>query len=85
MRSTIHLPKSGKGIWSPLKYCFMAAAIELCLVPGIKAHAAPGILFQQKQVTVKGKVTNEKGEPLPGVTVQVKGAQTAAVTDETGA
>jgi hypothetical protein len=32
---------------------------------------------------VTGKVTDDKGNPLPGVTVQVKGKEAAAVTDNT--
>jgi TonB-linked SusC/RagA family outer membrane protein len=38
--------------------------------------------FQNKTVT--GKVTNDKGEPLPGVTVQVKGLKTSTATNAEG-
>lgn len=41
-----------------------------------------GGLFQQ--VTVKGKVTDEKGEPLIGVSIHVKGTQTGTSTDVDG-
>jgi hypothetical protein len=34
--------------------------------------------------TVSGVVTTDKGETLPGVTIQVKGGQAAAVTDTAG-
>jgi len=33
---------------------------------------------------VKGKVTNEKGEPIPGVTVVVKGTMSGSITDADG-
>lgn len=33
---------------------------------------------------VKGRITNAKGEPLPGVTVQVKGTSRGVVTNENG-
>ena len=33
---------------------------------------------------VKGKVTNEKGEPIPGVTVVVKGTMSGSITDSDG-
>ncbi len=33
---------------------------------------------------VTGKVTDDKGNPLPGVTVQVKGKEAASVTDNSG-
>ncbi|HEY1115128.1 MAG TPA: SusC/RagA family TonB-linked outer membrane protein [Chitinophagaceae bacterium] len=38
--------------------------------------------FQNKPIT--GKVTDDKGEPLPGVTVQVKGLKTSTVTGADG-
>lgn len=34
--------------------------------------------------TISGRVTNEKGEPLPNVTVQVKGASKSTLTDSDG-
>lgn len=34
--------------------------------------------------TIKGKVTDEKGEPLPGVTVIIKGTHTGVATDVNG-
>lgn len=39
---------------------------------------------QQTQKTVKGKVTDTKGEPLPGVTVQITGRQGGVITDVDG-
>ncbi|QNK62162.1 TonB-dependent receptor [Pedobacter sp. PAMC26386] len=36
------------------------------------------------QVTVKGKVTSDKGEPLPGVSVNVKGTRIGTTTDANG-
>lgn len=39
--------------------------------------------FAQDKV-VAGKVTDEKGEPIPGVSVSVKSTRTAAITDERG-
>lgn len=40
---------------------------------------------EQPPVTVHGKVVNEKGEPLEGVSVTVKGTQTGTVTGTNGA
>jgi len=40
-------------------------------------------LWAQKVVT--GRVTDEAGKPLPGVSVQVKGAKTVVITDVDGA
>jgi len=36
------------------------------------------------QITIAGKVTDTKGEPLPGVTVKEKGGQGSAITDGNG-
>nr|WP_321243015.1 carboxypeptidase-like regulatory domain-containing protein [uncultured Psychroserpens sp.] len=36
-----------------------------------------------QELTIKGKVTDEKG-PLPGVNIVLKGAKVGAVTDENG-
>lgn len=42
-----------------------------------------GMAFAQ-QKTVKGKVTDETGSPVPGATIIVKGTQTGTVTDISG-
>lgn len=42
--------------------------------------ATEGLLFKD----VRGKIVNEKDEPLPGVTIRVKDASMAAVSDEKG-
>lgn len=45
----------------------------------------PVIIPQQKGIIdVKGVVTSEKGEPLPGITVGVKGIARGAITNEKG-
>lgn len=41
-------------------------------------------IFKLLKYPVKGKVTDEKGQPLPGATVKIKGNSTAAVTDING-
>lgn len=38
----------------------------------------------QPPITVKGKVTDGKGESLPGVSIKLKGANTGAMTDKDG-
>ena len=42
-----------------------------------------GMAFAQ-QKTIKGKVTDETGAPVPGATVIVKGTTTGTVTDMDG-
>src|SRR5690606_10777788 len=41
-------------------------------------------LEEALQQAVRGKVTNEQGEPLPGITVTVKGTNIATKTDDNG-
>ena len=43
-----------------------------------------GMLASAQQHLVKGHVTGPDGEPLPGITVQVKGSNTAAATNTEG-
>jgi hypothetical protein len=42
----------------------------------------PGMLLAQTKIT--GKVTDETQQPLPGVTVSIKGTQQGTVTDVNG-
>ena len=47
---------------------------------------APAILPQPAAPLpdVTGKVTDDKGQPLPGISIQVKGSRKAAITDKNG-
>lgn len=47
--------------------------------PAPVVHATPPPL-----ILIKGKVTNEKGEPLPGASVRLKGSTRGATTDANG-
>ena len=40
--------------------------------------------FSQQQTTVNGKVINNKGEALPGASVNVKGSNTTVLTNSNG-
>jgi len=40
--------------------------------------------FAHGQTPVKGKITDKKGEPMPGVSIVVQGTTVATVTDENG-
>lgn len=42
------------------------------------------IVFAQGQITVRGKVTSESGEGIPGASVRVKGAGSGTTTNEEG-
>lgn len=43
-----------------------------------------GVKFAQQPQSVSGKVTDSSGEPLPGVTIVVKGTTTGVITDTRG-
>ncbi|WP_423127918.1 TonB-dependent receptor [Gaoshiqia sp. Z1-71] len=44
----------------------------------------PGLSFQSGQIPVSGKVTDVNGDPLPGVSVSVKGTVMGSITDAEG-
>ncbi|MFV0591013.1 MAG: TonB-dependent receptor [Draconibacterium sp.] len=69
--------------FSNLPYAFTEVNNKLILIERVKkATAGPTLLQQQNMVS--GKVTDTSGQPLPGVTVIVKGTIVGTVTDEDG-
>ena len=64
--------------------------IPLILLSGTGITASNAATFnpielrQQKQLAVTGTVTDKNGQPLPGVSVRVKGGSAGAVTDSYG-
>ncbi len=61
---------------------FMVIAFLLLITGVLQLQASEG--SQQKQVAVSGTVTDEKGNPLPGVTVTVKGTTIGTLSDASG-
>lgn len=57
--------------------------IILLMLIGLQAFSAPAILKQQP-VVVTGTITDESGDPLPGVTISVKGKAKGTVTNLDG-
>ncbi|WP_165806522.1 SusC/RagA family TonB-linked outer membrane protein [Chitinophaga parva] len=55
---------------------------KIIIIKRKEGQAAPADAAPDKEI--KGRITNEKGEPLPGVTVQVKGTNHGVVTNENG-
>jgi TonB-linked SusC/RagA family outer membrane protein len=49
-----------------------------------KANAGQMSMTQQANITVKGTVVDENGEPLPGATIQQKGTTNGTITDIDG-
>lgn len=60
--------------------------LSLFLISGIyfSAKAQTGAAGEKSKITVVGKVTDAKGEPLPGASVVVKGTTTGVSTDVDG-
>ncbi|MEO6732289.1 MAG: TonB-dependent receptor [Ferruginibacter sp.] len=66
-----------------LKSLLLSHLILFSAVSAVMAQKH-GSVSPAKQISVSGKVTDDKGIPLPGVSVQVKGGQVIAVTDDNG-
>lgn len=62
----------------PLHYTIENKTIVVKRKPAAETAAAPA------DVVVKGKVTDDKGQPLPGVTIQVKGTARGVTTNANG-
>jgi hypothetical protein len=80
MRNAIPYPPGGKG----LRFAFWIAACLLTSAITVgKSRPAPHHVTPVDK-TVKGKVTDEKGQPLVGVNIVVKGTSTGTVSDTDG-
>lgn len=64
-------------------FCMAMAAAGLTAMPQA-LMASPSTQLTQQARLVQGQVTDDKGEPIIGATVQVKGSKTGAVTDLDG-
>jgi len=63
-------------------FLLICALMCTLLIPDAYAEGSTGQAQQQK--TISGKVVTDNGEPLPGVTVFVKGTTSGTVTDMNG-
>lgn len=50
----------------------------------VKERKAEKVVIQSKIIEIKGTVTNDKGDPIPGVNIKVKGTGAATQTDFDG-
>ncbi|NCD69737.1 SusC/RagA family TonB-linked outer membrane protein [Mucilaginibacter agri] len=73
-------------------YCLLG--LSLALTDSTSAFSKPSISAKAKNIsgalsnaaiTVKGVVTDEKGQPLPGASIKIKNGTTGTVTDVNGA
>ncbi len=68
------------GLLALLIVLFSFSTVQAGVILGSKPAQTEA--SQQKKIT--GKVTDEKGEPLPGVTIVVKGTTSGIITDMDG-
>ena len=88
-----HLPKvslelKNASLQTALDACFQGQPLtysisdKVIIIKRKAVQATPEIAPPDQEI--KGRITNEKGEPLPGVTVQLKGTTRGVVTNENG-
>lgn len=60
--------------------------LGLCALGGTAVHASPSVdsVAQSSDITVRGQVIDEQGEPLMGATVRIKDSQGGTATDLDG-
>src|SRR6187402_549824 len=64
--------------------CFTVLALALSCMTANKTYAQEGKVSQTQKQSVRGKVTDETGKPLQGVSVTVKGSTKGVATNEIG-
>lgn len=86
----------GRNVSLQLKNVPLEQALEACFLNQpltwsisdkviiVKRKTAPNGTAATLEKEVSGRITNEKGEPLPGATIQVKGTNKGVVTNEKG-
>jgi TonB-linked SusC/RagA family outer membrane protein len=71
-----------------MKYLYLILSGLLALAPATYAEgngdADQMLMSQQANITVKGKIIDEKGEPLPGASILQKGTTNGTITDIDG-
>lgn len=69
----------------PLTYLIVGKTIVVKYKPDLHLSAmASSVISPQVEDTIMGRVTDQAGQPLPGVTVSLRGSQIGTITDPTG-
>ena len=83
LKPMVHFKLYGKPV-----VCLSLLLIPMLVLPpcGVAMIAKERVTssLNQPEITVKGKVTDETGEGLPGVNIQVKGTASGTTTDAEG-
>lgn len=84
----VHLKKGRIRVNDLLEASFAGKNFNFSFANGntilVKEVPAEKVMVQQSEIEIKGVVTNEKNEVLPGVNVKVKGTNTVTQTDFDG-
>jgi len=64
--------------------CFTVLALALSCMTANKTYAQEVAVSQPQKQSVRGKVTDETGKPMQGVSVTVKGSSKGVATNENG-
>ncbi|WP_194140032.1 SusC/RagA family TonB-linked outer membrane protein [Flavobacterium hungaricum] len=86
----VHLKKGKIKVNDLLKNSFSNKDFDLSFMNGntivVKENRKPErvVVVESKDIEIKGTVTNEKGEPLPGVNIKVRGTNAVTQTDFDG-
>ena len=85
LKNHLYRTDGKRGILRKSLYAGMAMTMLAAGAPCVQSFAAsPEALVQAQDSKVQGKVTDQNGEPLIGVSIQVKGTQGGTVTDMDG-
>jgi len=86
--STISLQLKNASLQEALDACFMDQPLSYTITDKVivikRKVTAPSPAGTPPDQEITGRVTNAKGEPLPGATVQVKGTNRGVITNENG-
>jgi TonB-dependent SusC/RagA subfamily outer membrane receptor len=67
------------------RFCLLRFCLAILLVAGFATLLPSGAAAQAQRKTITGQVTNEKGEPVSGASVMIKGTTTGTTSDVRGA
>lgn len=87
MKSNLHMKYSPHQKKSPRFFYVITSLVIVCAITcwqPLPVSATNYSAFNKQDTKISGKVTDEKGETLPGVSVSLKGTTTGVVTDVKG-
>src|SRR5690554_5628756 len=68
----------------PLEYEISEKTIYIKEKPASKPTSTSSLIEEEQQDPIRGRVTDEDGEPLAGATIRIKGTNVVFITDHEG-